>query len=750
VIHDTIRATAGVSPPRMALVEVAVHREAAEARMSIVISQANRPLRAKAPVGANVLIPVALIGDEELSRPFLYTVDFVSTDHDVQAIDVLDKPMLLELVIPGRDEPRVVHGFVRRFAHVARDDTFSHYRAEIVPELWFASLSAATRTFEGKTAVEIVDAVCRGADVATGPHRVSVAPPAIPYVVQYGESNLDFVARLLEGAGLYYRFRHDDERDVLVISDAVGDAIPAGQVPTLPINPRTVSGVPAANSVLEVSRDFIVHSSQVSLSDHDFLRPDDVGNTVSRNPGARGARSEFLGDLGPQLSAAESTRRIEMYEATHQVIRGRSNCPALQAGTRVRLTGGPFGAAGQDVLLLRVTHSMRGGDVTAGNGATRAAGATYVNEFLAVPASTRFRPPRLTRRPSVQGTQSAIVVGQGEDGDIDVDGDGRVLLQFPWDTGAGMSGRSQHRVHVASVWAGAGWGFVQPPRLGQEVLVEYFEGDPARPVITGRVYNSTHRPPYGLPGATKTQSGVKTRSLPRGGTQNFNEIRFDDKKGAEQIRVQAENALDSLVKGSETRVVGGQRTTTITKDDAETITEGNYSLQVEKGSYTCVAHENHNTKVTDGDQFITVQSGDQRTAIVNGNQITDVDTGSRVVNVKTDQTTTVKGKRKATITGDDEIEIEDGDLLIKAKSGRVRVEAATSIVFKVGASKIEITKDSVRVDSPEVVVQAAGETRVIGSIVKVESEGMLKLKSAVTTVNGSGVLKMTAGSMFLN
>jgi type VI secretion system secreted protein VgrG len=698
--------------------------------MTISISQANRPLRATTPLGEDALVAVSLVGEEEVSRPFLFTVDFRSTDKSVTAASLLGKPITLHIPFGDGDE-RAVHGLVRRFSTFGRDrsDEQAHYQVEVVPALWFMSLSTNCRTFEDQSVLDIVEKVCKEAGVTNVKRRVTAPPPPLPYVVQYRETDLAFVSRLLEEAGLYYTFEHEENKHTLVFSDARGSSIPACAQASAKVQPQMTGGQIQADVVFELTRHFAVHSASVSLADHDLLRADNTGKVSSGSPGARGEWFDFLGDLGPNDSAGEAKLRIELDETGHDVLRGTSTCAAFEAGTRVSVAGGPAGAGGTELHLLRVTHELEVGDVIGGSGLS----AKYENRFECIPATVRYRPERVTPRPSVRGTQTAKVVGSGGTGEIDVDKNGCILLQFPWDRGVGKDGGSKHRVHVASVWAGTGWGFVQIPRVGQEVLVEFLEGDPDRPIVTGRVYNSAHKPPYDLP-ANKTQAGWKSRTL-GGGSDNFNELRFEDKKGEEHVFAQAEKDLNVVVKNDETRDVQHDRTTTIKNHDTRTVSEGNDEHTVKQGNQTIT--------VTTGDQTIEVASGKQ------------------TVKVHADQTITVQqGKRSVTLEqGDDALDVKMGNLAvkvslgnitIKADLGKIAIEAMQELSLKVGPSSIVLTPTGVEIKGVNVKTEATAQAEMKGTMTKVEGNALTQIKGPTTQVNGDAMLMLKGGITMIN
>jgi type VI secretion system secreted protein VgrG len=707
--------------------------------MTLPISQANRPLRATTPLGGDALVAVSLTGEEEVSRPFLFTVDFVSTNQAVTAASLLGKPMTLHMPLAGGDA-RAVHGLVRRFSTFGRDrsDDLAHYQVEIVPALWFMSLSTNCRTFENLSALDIVEKVCKEAGVTNVKRRVTTAPPALPYVVQYRESDLAFVSRLLEDAGLFYTFEHEQDKHTLVFSDARGGSIPACALASAKVQTRQAAGQPQTDVIFELTRHFAVHAASVSVADHDLLRADNAGKVSSASPGARGERFDFLGDLGPNDSAGEAKRRIELDEVGHDVFHGTSTCAAFQAGTRVEVTGGAAGTSGMELHLLRVTHKLTVGDVIGGSGLA----AKYENRFECIPAIVRYRPERGTPRPSVRGTQTAKVVGSGGTGEIDVDADARILLQFPWDHGAGKDGKSKHRVHVASVWAGAGWGFMQIPRVGQEVLVEFLEGDPDRPIVTGRVYNSAHKPPYDLP-ANKTQAGWKSRTL-GGGSDNFNELRFEDKKGEEHVFAQAEKDLKVLVKNDEMRDVQHDRTTTIKNNDTRTVTEGDDEHTVAKGN-----------------QSVTVSKGNQTIVVAEGDQTVEVAKGNRTVTVDKDETITIHaGNRSVTLDqGNDALKVKMGNLTmdvslgnveIKAGAGKVAIEAMQELSLKVGTSSIVLSQTGVEIKGLNVKTEATVQAEMKGVMTKVEGSAMTQVKGAMTQVNGDGMVMVKGGVTMIN
>ena len=696
---------------------------------SLSISQAKRPLRVTTPLG-DALVAVSLTGEEEVSQPFLFVVDFVSTNASVSPATLLGKAMTLHIPTT-EDQSRPIHGLVRRFSSVGRNQTddLSQYRVEVVPALWFMSLSSDCRTFENVSALDIVEKVCKAAGVTDVKRRVTSPPPTLPYVVQYHESDLAFVSRMLEDAGLYYMFEHTDDKHTLVISDARGSSIPECDTKSAKVQPALAAGQPQTDVVFRLARDYAVNSAAVSLIDHDLLRADSKGKVSSGTPGARGELYDFLGDLGPNDSAGEAKLRIEMHETPHDTFQGASTCAGFQAGTRVEITGGTAGSGGTEMHLLHVKHHLEAGDVLGGSGLT----ATYENEFGCIPATVRHRPVRVTPRPSVRGTQTAKIVGSGGTGEIDVDADGRVLLQFPWDRGDGKDGKSKHRVHVASLWSGTGWGFVQIPRVGQEVLVEFLEGDPNRPIVTGRVYNSAHKFPYELPG-NKTQTGWKSRTL-GGGSDNFNELRFEDKKGEEHVYAQAEKDLKVLVKNDETRDVQHDRTTTVKNNDTRTVTEGDDEHTIKKGKQTVT--------VSEGDQTIEVSKGKQTVKVMDDQTIT-VDQGNRTVTLN---------------QGNDELKVQMGNLTtkvsmgnitIKADLGKIAVEAMQEISLKVGASSVVISQTGVEIKGMMVKAEATAQAEVKGIMTKIQGTAMTQVQGAMTQVNGDAMVMVKGGITMIN
>ena len=691
------------------------------------ISQDNRLLRITTPLGPDALVAVSMVGEEAVSRPFLFTVDLAVQDEDADVTGLLGRPATLHVAVDQQE--RLIHGLVRRVVNLGRHrpTQIDHYRIEVVPALWFMSLSTNCRTFENKSALDIVKEVCKAAGVSDLDPRVASPPPPLPYVVQYQETDLAFVQRLLEGAGLYYTFDHKEDKHTVVFSDAHGPTIPALGTESVAVEPIFGAERPQTDVIFQLGREHAVHAASVSLIDHDLLRSDDKGDISTNNKGARGQRYAFLGDLGPKDSAAEAKRRMTQEEGGYEQFRGASTCVAFRPGTRVSVKGGPKGS--EQLHLLSVNHRIEIADIFGASNLT----AGYENQFVAIPAAVPHLPERVTPRPSVRGTQTATIVGTGGKGEIDVDEEGRILLQFPWDRGAGADGNSNHRVHVASAWSGTGWGFVQIPRIGQEVLVEFMEGDPDRPIVTGRVYNDTHKFPYKLPG-DKTQTGWKSRTL-GGGDENFNEIRFEDKKGEEHIFSQAEKDLKILVKHDETRDVKHDRTTTVTNDDTRTVTDGNDSHTVKKGNQT-----------------VTVEKGDQTV---------EVKTGKQTVTVMDDQTITInQGNRAVTLKmGNDELKVEMGNLTtkvamgnisMKADLGKIAIEAMQEISLKVGASSIVLSQTGVTIKGLMVKAEAVTQAELKGLMTKVEGSAMVQVKGGIAQVNGDALLMAKGGITMIN
>ncbi|HEY4307346.1 MAG TPA: type VI secretion system tip protein TssI/VgrG [Gemmatimonadaceae bacterium] len=702
--------------------------------MGVTFTQANRPLTATTPLGDDVLLPIRLVGEEAVSRPFVFTVDFVSTNFTIDSKQLLGKSITLHWDLA--DTQRPINGIVSRFASLGRDREFAHYRAEIVPELWLLKLWNASRTFEKMAPLDIAEQIVKDDKVTTIDRSVASPPPMLQYSVQYRETDFDYVSRLLEEAGVYYTFTHKDGSHALVFSDAVGATIPAGIATTVNVSSNTIGDSMEADVAYEFEREQSMHTSGFAIQDHDLLRADSIGSANSTSPGAQGTRTEFVGDLGPDTSAAEAKLLIEAEEVSYDMFRGKSNHCALAAGTRVKFQTGPNTTV--ETHLLRVRHNLTIGDMLAGGGFE----ITYENEFEAIPAATPFRPDRFTPHPSVRGNQTAKIVGSGSDGDLDVDENGMVLLQFPWDSGAGKDGASNHRVHVASIWAGTGWGFVQHPRIGQEVLVEYLEGDVERPLVTGRVYNSSNKFPYALP-ADVTQSGWKSRSL-NGGDDNFNEIRFEDKGGSEQVFVQAEKDLETKVKNDETRNVLHDRTTTITNADTRTVKEADDTHTIEKGN-----------------QVVTVKEGDQTVTIEKGNQTFEVKTGDQKMIVNNDQAINVtKGNRKVEIDmgndtlkvkmGNQEITVDQGNITIKASLGKITLEAMQGIELKVGQNTVKLDQASISAKGVMVSVEAQAQASMKGAMVQIEGQGITQIKAPMTQVNGDGMVMVKGGIAMIN
>jgi type VI secretion system secreted protein VgrG len=690
-------------------------------------SQADRIMRVETNLGDDVLLLESLSGEEGLSMPFLLTLGLLSERSDLKADDLLRSEAVIYLELPGGKE-RPIHGIIRRFVQLGQTENgeFTRYRAEVVPWLWFLSLSADCKIFQEKSVLEIVEQVFKDQGCSDFRIKCVKSYPKREFCVQYRETHLSFVSRLMEEEGVFYFFEHSGSKHTLVLADD-GSAVKQCEVQsTARIAPQP-SALHEEDIVFSIESEHAAHAGTVTLRDFDYLKPTlNLESSVSGDGTEEVYDYTFPGNLITPNDGDRLARLVlEEREQWRELVRGESTCRSFQSGFHFDLEGHYSRSVNKKYQLVQVRHSAKNGAYHTQQGQAET---EYRNSFIAIPHKTPFRPQRVTPKPVVQGSQTAIVVGKSGE-EIWVDKHGRVKVQFHWDRDGKKDENSSCWVRVASGWAGRGWGFIQIPRIGQEVIIDFLEGDPDMPLITGRVYNGGMDPPYALP-ANQTQSGVKSRSSKGGGTDNYNELRFEDKMGEEEILIHAEKDLLIEVENDETHNVEHDRITTITNDETRTVEEGNDAVTITKGKQTL--------DIKQGDQIVTLGQGDQKVTLNSGNQTLTLKMGNRTVTLdKGGETVRLKmGDQKTQLDmGNQTTDVKMGNVTTKAALGKVSEEAMQGIELKVGQSSVKIDQAGVTIKGMTIKIQGQIATEVKGMMTDIKGDGMLTVKGGITMIN---------------
>ena len=512
---------------------MAILRSAAEADFTFRIKDLDAELRV-----------LKFTGQERLSEPFLFRIDLVSQERDITADQVLGQPALLTL--HGQNEDRYVNGLVGEFGQLGETKKYVRYSLVLVPAIWLLFFRHNCRIFQDKSVKDILSQILEEAGFTGDQYRFSLngEPEKREYCVQYRETELNFLSRLLEEEGIFYYFDDTEEKPGLVMTDDLATTESIGEPEKLSF--RSPSGLSAPEEqVYEYHYREEIRPGAVVLRDFNFVNP---AMNLLVDARAENEKTLEIYDFPGNYQQAGTgksiaKKRLNALRAPQKVGRGRSTCRRLRPGFRFTFEDHPRSEFNREYLIVGVEHSGS----QPHSAAEEFAGPEgeqpyYESRFLCVPSDTPYCPERKTPKSFVEGPQTARVVGpSGEE--IYTDEHGRVKVQFHWDRQGQLNESSSCWIRVSQGWAGGGYGSIFLPRVGQEVIVDFLEGDPDRPLITGRVHNMDHCPPYGLPGK-KTQSVIKTKSYKGEGA---NEIRFEDQADSEQLYCHAQRDMDVRV-----------------------------------------------------------------------------------------------------------------------------------------------------------------------------------------------------------
>ncbi len=592
-----------------------------------------------------------MVGTEALSSLFEFDVTLHSKQVSISPKALLGKPMTLKIETEQKGAIRYLNGICTRFASAGREGEHHAFTAKLRPWLWLASRRSDCKIFQFKNVPDIVTEVLSRYGYPIS-RKLTKSYRAWDYCVQYQETDLNFVMRLLEHEGIHFFFQHSDGNHTLVLADDMSShaALPGkSSIKYIGVDAATVASEEHINSWS--IREEIDPGEYYSI-DYDFEKP--RVDLFAVRGDARGHSHDSYqqfewpgGYTDPGEGEKYAGVRMEMLTSEQERAYGTTTVRTMAPGHLFTLERCPDASQNREYLVVGCSYFFRDNSRrTAGDGS---GDSMWEIRLTAHPTSVPYRPQQLTPKPRTTGPQTAVVVGPAGE-EIYTDKYGRVKVQFFWDRYGKKDENSSCWIRVATPWAGERWGAIHIPRIGQEVVVDFLGGDPDYPIITGSVYNAEQMPPYGLP-ENKTASGFKSRSTKGGSATDFNEIRMEDLKGKEQIYIHAQKDLDTVVENDESRVVGRNRNTRIGNNDSRFV----------------VADDSH---VVKGNQKIQVQ-GNQSTAVtgnqdntVKGNQSNMV-MGSRVQSIKGklkekvggDHRESIGGKHTFNVSGDEAIQI---------------------------------------------------------------------------------------------
>jgi len=534
-------------------------------------TQENRLIAIDTPLGKDVLLLQGFTGREGISRLFHFQVDLLSPNKAISFADIVGGRVTIRVNLADGSE-RYFNGFVSRFSQGASDARFTHYQMEVVPWLWFLTRNADCRIFQNMTIPDIVQQVFKDRGFTDFKNSLTGSFETREYCVQYRETDFNFVSRLMEQYGIFYYFEHDQNKHTLVLGNSPTAHPPCPHQSKARYD-ATVGDWHDEDVVTAWHMEQELRTGKYSLTDYNFETPST--SLLSSDPTVfsvdGNTKYEIYDYPGIYLTKSQGDTvtkiRMQEEETPHLVATGTSVCRAFTSGYKFNLLEHFRKDMNEEYVLTEIQHMGTVGESYTISDTTT--GEQYSNHFTCIPASVPYCPPRITPKPFVQGPQPALVVGKSGE-EIWVDKYGRVVVQFYWDRIGKDNEKSSCWVRVSQPWAGKNWGAMWIPRIGQEVIVSFLEGDPDRPLITGRVYNAEQTVPYDLPDH-QTVSTFKSRSSKGGGSDNFNEIRFEDKTGSEQIFINAERDMDLRVEVDSRESVGENRHLNVGTNQTEQI-----------------------------------------------------------------------------------------------------------------------------------------------------------------------------------
>ncbi len=720
------------------------------------------------PLGEEVLLFHGMHAREELSRLFEYQLDLLSPIEPKKVVnfdEILGKNVTVKLALPD-DNTRYFNGYVTRFSQSGTFGRYHRFSAVVRPWFWFLTRTADCRIFQEMTVPDIVKQVFTDHGTADFKFELTGSYRKWTYCVQYRETDFNFVSRLLEQEGIYYYVRHTDGHNTLVLTDSTSKHVATPGYEQLPFIPPERLVRPELEHVSrwefrrEIQPGVYVHD------DYDLERPSvelKTRKVLSRTYAPSDYEVYDYPGLYVQKPDGEQYAgiRIDELGTQFEVAHGSTNAKGVNVGALLSLEDCPREDQNCEHLVLAASHDLEFSEYEA---MPEGAGTRYNCTFSAMTSKQQFRPRRSTPKPFVQGPQTAVVVGPAGD-EIHTDKFGRVKVQFHWDRYGKKDQNSSCWIRVSHPWAGKGWGSVATPRIGQEVIVDFLEGDPDQPIITGRVYNGENQPPFGFP-AGAVLSGVKSNTHKGSG---FNEMSLDDTAGKERVFIHGQYNMDTVVEHDQTSTIHNCRTDRVDVDDVEsignnqkwdvgvnrdatigsneTLTVGanrtkkvgaNETINVGANrdstvgaseTATVALQRTHSVGVNEtisvgAAQEITVGAmqavtvGANQTVNVGANQSTSVG-ANQSISVGSNQTTSVGSNASTSVGADESNSVTGGRSSSVGKDDSTKVgknfvlDAGDSIIIKTGDASITMKKDgTIIIKGKDIGIQGSGKINV--------------------------------------
>ncbi len=664
--------------------------------------QDGRLLQLSTPLATDTLLPITLSVREFISCHFLIDLEMVSDSLNIDPKSVLNKPFRIKLYIGDSQPPRYFHGLVNSFTSEDIENQIRSYRAQLLPWTCFLNYRSNCRIFQNKNVPDIVEQIFQEAGFRdydfSGINRSQYSKR--DYCLQYNETDYNFIQRLLEDEGIFYFFRHSDSKHTLILADQ-NNAFKL-------LSPSQVQFNAGSNKdycITSWTQSNQVYTGKVTKQDYNYESSDN-SLMAQQSSGAQlstAQQYETYHYPGGHSNTGEGNNRaqkqFEAHEAAFNYYRGSSNYPQFTAGGQFSFSEPPSSADAGNYVLLGITHFAAEGSYLHGVSGSQ----SYRNSFICLPAKVTFRPQPIAKKPIIPSVQTAQVVGS-EGQEIDTDQYGRVKVQFHWDRQGKKNQDSSCWIRVAQMWAGDQWGMHFMPRIGQEVVVQFINGDPDRPLIVGSVYNDNNKTPYALP-SSQTQSGIRTRST-KGGSDDYNELRFEDKQGSEEVFIQAQKDFNQNVKNNLTKDIGNNFNNSV-KNNANLTIGKDYNHSVGNTAKLNIGKDftqmiGNNSTVNVGQSLTQTITKD---AFFNvGNNYNQTSNNS-VVSVSNNATQTVANNATHSIGNNLEQNIGGSSMVNIGSTGVL--QAGESLTLRVGGSSVIINSQGVFINGMQVKVNGS-------------------------------------------